>query len=150
MIGNGRRWESEESDSEVEDDEEEYQAELNRRESMRVRWHRSSLKMGATRRKLLEQIKKNQVSRCSLSPRTLNNFTNDVLDDGRLAHGCVRGGGMAGAGTVTLFACRRIRMDPELVEGDSGNGGLGHGALNPAHVAHGGESRRLLHPGGGW
>ena len=57
---------------------------------------------------------------------------------------------MAGVGTVTLSACRCIRRtDPELVEGESSNGGLGHGALNPAHVAHGGESRRLLHPGGG-
>ena len=141
------RCETEDSDSEVDDDEAEYQAELNRRESMRVRWRRSPL-MDVTRRRLLEQVSRRN------SPRTTQDdedFTNiDVLYDGRPTHGCVRGGGTAGGGTVKLSACRCIRTDPELVEGDSGNGGLGHGALNPAHVAHGGESRRPLHPGGGW
>jgi hypothetical protein len=124
-----------ESESEA-DDEAAYQAELRRRDSLRVRWA-ASPPVDETRKRLIRELGAQQVSRRTksaaigvLETNRANNYSTAAAE-----YGCVSGGQQYSA-TAIFLQDRIRRIEPEPRGGDSSNEGTGHGALNLASVAH--------------
>ena len=128
-----------ESESET-DEEAADQEELNRSDSLRVRW-KASPPIDDTRKRLLREIGEHQVSRrpkfASISASEMNEDedTNHYLR-ATSEYGCVRGAHRPRTTTAIFLQDHSERRESETEGGDSGNESMGHGALNPASVAH--------------
>ena len=122
-----------ETSEEESDEEAAYQEQLTQRDSMWVWWRRSPPD-DATRKRILQQIDMQQVSRSKTSTTHDDQILTQTNNSTRTAgeYGCARGGGTTG-----LSAAISAGHTEEPEGHDSGDGGTGHNALNPTNVALG-------------